>query len=121
MTSSVYKNIFRIVFLAGILVVSGCENDSVTENGFLVKVRFPLARFVRWKPTLLLRDAFQRLKRTKLIRFMFAHPMVPKRLLLSAPNWMVHSKQNWFPVITLSYLTKNRLKSEAAICHRRLL
>lgn len=35
MTSSVYKNIFRIVFLAGILVISGCENDSVTETGFL--------------------------------------------------------------------------------------
>jgi hypothetical protein len=35
MTSSVYKNILRIVFLAGILVVSGCGNDSVTENGFL--------------------------------------------------------------------------------------
>jgi len=35
MTSSIYKNIFRIVFLAGILVISGCENDSDKENGFL--------------------------------------------------------------------------------------
>jgi len=35
MKISFYMGIFRIVFLAGILVVSGCGNDSVTENGFL--------------------------------------------------------------------------------------
>lgn len=35
MKNSVYRNIFVFVFLAGILVVSGCGNDSVMENGFL--------------------------------------------------------------------------------------
>jgi len=35
MKISFFMGIFRIVFLAGILVISGCENDSDKENGFL--------------------------------------------------------------------------------------
>jgi hypothetical protein len=35
MKNRFYMSIFRISFLAGILVISGCKNDSDKENGFL--------------------------------------------------------------------------------------